>query len=70
MEEHPNAVIRAYLKIVRDPSKTAYDTLPNGETIGSFANKRALYRYGNKNDMKRARAKQRSKGRFKNFKTH
>lgn len=49
---------RGLLKIVRDPDKNAFDTLPNGETIGGFANKYALERYSRKVESKRERARE------------
>lgn len=50
--------LRSYLKIIRDPSKTAYDLLPSGETIGSFANRHAVDRYARKVKSKRERARE------------
>lgn len=50
--------LREYLKIVRDPSKTAYDMLPSGETIGEFANRHAVERYARKIESKRERARE------------
>lgn len=57
-DEHESANVRALLKIVRDPSKTAYDLLPTGETVGSFANKHAVENYIHKNIVKRQNAKE------------
>lgn len=57
-DEHESANVRALLKIVRDPSKTAYDLLPNGETLGSFANRHAVENYIHKNNVKRQNAKE------------
>ena len=53
-----SAKLRCCLKIVRDPTKTAYDVLPTGETIGSFANKEAVDRYIRKIKSKRQRARE------------
>lgn len=50
--------LRSSLKLVRDPCKTAYDFLPNGETLGSFANRHALERYKRKVESKRERARE------------
>jgi hypothetical protein len=50
--------LRSSLKIVRDPSRTAYDLLPTGETLGSFANRQAVDRYARKVEQKRHRAAQ------------
>jgi len=50
--------LRGSLKIVRDPSKTAYDFLPNGETLGAFANRHAVDRYSRKVESKRERARE------------
>ncbi len=49
--------LRGCMKMVRDPSKTAFDLLPTGETIGSFANKYAVSRYSRNVESKRARAR-------------
>ena len=56
--EHDTTNLRISLKIVRDPTKTAYDLLPSGETIGAFANKHALARYARKIENKRERARE------------
>lgn len=45
--------IRTLLKIVRDPTKTAYDELPNGKIIGDIANQYAVERYKSKNARKK-----------------
>jgi hypothetical protein len=50
--------IRVCLKIVRDISKTAFDLLPSGETIGEFANRYAVERYTRKIESKRERARE------------
>lgn len=50
--------IRTFLKIVRDPSKTAYDELPSGRTIGSIANELAISRYKRKIERKRAQTRE------------
>lgn len=50
--------LRATLKIVRDSNKTAYDLLPSGETIGSFANRQAVERHLRKVENKRERARE------------
>lgn len=49
---------RAILKIIRDATKTPYDLLPSGETIGSFANRHASERYRDKIEKKRVRARE------------
>lgn len=50
--------LRIQLKIVRDPSKTAWDMLPSGITVGEFANAHAVDSYIRKVDSKRMRARQ------------
>jgi hypothetical protein len=50
--------LRGSLKIVRDPSKTAFDFLPTGETLGAFANRHAVDRYSRKVESKRERARE------------
>lgn len=50
--------LRSSLKIVRDPSKTAYDFLPSGESLGAFANRHAVERYSRKVESKRERARE------------
>jgi len=50
--------LRGSLKIVRDPSKNAFDYLSTGETIGAFANKHAVDRYARKVENKRERARE------------
>jgi hypothetical protein len=50
--------LRGSLKIVRDPSKNAFDILPTGETLGAFANKHAVARYSRKVENKRERARE------------
>lgn len=50
--------IRRLLKIVRDSTKTAYDQLPNGKTIGAFAHDHAVSRYSSRLDSKRIQARQ------------
>lgn len=58
-----NATIRNILKnYVRNPNVTAYDILPCGTPVGRFANVRALYRYKNKVDCKRERAREKRRG--------
>jgi hypothetical protein len=52
------ADLRCSLKTLRDPSKTAFDLLPSGETIGSFANRCAVERYTRKIESKRERARE------------
>ena len=49
--------LRQTLKIVRDPTKTAFDRLDSGETLGSFANFHAVERYKRKVESKRVRAR-------------
>lgn len=44
--------IRSFLKLVRDPSRTAYDVLPSGKTIGQCANEIANARYLHKKALK------------------
>lgn len=58
--------LRTNLKTVRDPTKTAYDLLPSGESIGSFANKHAVARYRSKIEGKRQRARETRKQKKKN----
>jgi len=63
-DEHLAANIRSMLKVIRDPSKTAYDLLPTGETIGAFANRHAVETYVRKNVIKREKAREiRKRGR-------
>jgi hypothetical protein len=50
--------IRSLLKIIRDRTKTAYDTLPSGETLGEVANKEAIAQYSRKIKRKRERARE------------
>ena len=57
-EEEFGPNIRTYLKIIRDSSKTAYDVLPSGESLGSFANRHAVERYIKKVENKRERARE------------
>jgi hypothetical protein len=52
------AHLRCALKIVRDPTKNAYDHLSSGETIGNFANIYAVERYRRKVESKRERARE------------
>jgi hypothetical protein len=49
--------LRQTLKVVRDPTKTAFDRLASGETLGSFANFHAVERYKRKVESKRVRAR-------------
>lgn len=65
-EDYEGAKLRVSLKIVRDPTKTAYDVLPSGETIGAFANKHAVARYARKIENKRERAREIRKKKKKN----
>jgi len=67
-EEYDTTNLRISLKIVRDPTKNAYDLLPSGETIGAFANKHALARYARKIENKRERAREIRKKKKKNAK--
>lgn len=67
-EEYDTTNLRISLKIVRDPTKNAYDLLPSGETIGAFANKHALARYARKIENKRERAREIRKKKKKNVK--
>jgi hypothetical protein len=53
-----NVNLRQSLKIIRDPSKNAFDMLPSGETIGTFANRHAIDRYSRKVENKRERARE------------
>ena len=53
-----SANLRTSLKIIRDPSKTAFDMLPSGETLGAFANRHAIDRYARKVESKRERARE------------
>ena len=57
-DEQSSANLRCFLKIVRDASKTAFDLLPSGETLGAFANKHAVARYSRKIENKRERARE------------
>jgi hypothetical protein len=50
--------IKAYLKVVRNTKNNAYTMLPNGESVGSFANKHAVYAYSKKIESKRERARE------------
>lgn len=50
--------LRSSLKIIRDPTKTAFDLLPTGETLGAFANRHAVDRYARKVKNKRDRARE------------
>lgn len=50
--------LRSSLKIIRDPTKTAFDHLPTGETLGAFANRHAVDRYARKVKSKRDRARE------------
>src|SRR6185312_15172630 len=57
-EENEDTVIKRFaMKWVRDSSHTPYDLLPNGETLGEFANRHALEKYNRKIGLKRERAK-------------
>lgn len=53
-----SANLRSSLKIIRDPTKNAFDVLPSGETLGSFANRHAIDRYARKVESKRERARE------------
>lgn len=53
-----SANLRTSLKIIRDPNRTAFDVLPSGETLGSFANRHAIDRYARKVESKRERARE------------
>lgn len=53
-----SAHLRSSLKIIRDPSKNAFDLLPSGESLGSFANRHAVDRHRRKVDSKRERARE------------
>ena len=53
-----NLKIRTYLKSIRNLKNTPYDTLPTGESIGSFANKHAVFKYSKKIESKRERARE------------
>jgi hypothetical protein len=57
-DEDAPANVRIMLKMVRDPSKTAYDLLPNAETVGAFANRHAVDTYIRKIVMKREKARE------------
>jgi hypothetical protein len=50
--------IRTFLKIIRDRSKTAYDELPSGRTLGEVANELAVTQYAKKIKRKRERARE------------
>lgn len=47
--------IRNALKMIRVENKTAYDSLPSGETVGAFSNRYALDKYTKKLIRKRDR---------------
>lgn len=61
-----SANLRFALKIVRDPSKTAFDKLSSGDSLGTFANLYALRRYARKVEAKRDRARETRKLKRKN----
>jgi hypothetical protein len=50
--------VRSFLKILRDPTKTAYDELPSGKTLGEVANEMAVAKYTRKVELKRERARE------------
>ncbi len=50
--------IRTILKMIRDCSKTAYDELPSGRTLGEVANELAITQYAKKITRKRERARE------------
>jgi hypothetical protein len=50
--------IRTILKMIRDCSKTAYDELPSGRTLGEVANELAVTQYAKKIKRKRERARE------------
>ena len=62
--------IRLFLKLVRDDTKTAYDTLPSGEEIGSFANKHAISVYTRITENKRLRARESRRKKKTDNKSH
>ncbi len=49
--------LRSYLKMVREPKNSAFDLLPNGQSIGAFANKHAVTRYARTIESKREQAR-------------
>ena len=57
--------IRTALKIIRNPAMTAYDYLPNGETLGEFANRTAVEGYIRNVENKRLRTRESRKKRKK-----
>ena len=50
--------VRSFLKIIRDRTKTAYDKLASGKTLGEEANKLAVGKYMRKVELKRERARE------------
>lgn len=58
MGDNMSSNLRGSLKIIRDPTKTAFDILPTGESLGAFANKHAVDRYSRKVENKRERARE------------
>lgn len=64
-----SANLRTSLKIVRDPTKNAFDILPTGETIGAFANRQAIERYARKVESKRERARETRRQKRKHIKS-
>lgn len=65
--DHQHFTLRHLLKKIRQNNSTAYDVLPTGENIGSFANRHAVERYIKKINTKRERAREsRKKTRKKN----
>jgi hypothetical protein len=52
-----SAQVRTIYKLVKDTSRTAYDVLPCGRTLGEYANVIAVDRYIKKNWRKRHQAR-------------
>lgn len=52
-----SAHVRLIYKLVKDSSRTAYDVLPCGKTLGEYANMVAIARYQKKNWRKREQAR-------------
>jgi hypothetical protein len=52
-----NKYIRHALKMIREEEKTAYDSLPSGETFGAFSNRYVLNKYIRKKINKREQAR-------------
>lgn len=60
-----DAGLRLTLKHIRDETKTPYDVMPNGQTLGQVANTLAMKQYTQKIKKKRERARQSRKAKQK-----